>query len=96
MQQLFCVLNFTGVTVRMCGLQANDQSGVVTRSSGTRATPMASTELYLPGPALNTNGQPRAIPGSAVDPQSIYARVRSIQRTPGAPRYDENCSLSLL
>ena len=27
------------------------------------------------GPALNTNGKPRARRGSATDPQSVYARV---------------------
>lgn len=32
-------------------------------------------ELFAIGPALNTNGKPRARRGSATDPQSIYARV---------------------
>lgn len=34
-------------------------------------------ELFAIGPALNTNGKPRARRGSATDPQSVYARVSS-------------------
>jgi hypothetical protein len=36
-----------------------------------------SMDMIAVGPALNTNGKPRARRGSATDPQSIYARVSS-------------------
>jgi hypothetical protein len=35
-----------------------------------------SMDMIAVGPALNTNGKPRARRGSATDPQSIYARHR--------------------
>jgi len=34
-----------------------------------------TVEVIAAGPALNTNGKPRARRGSATDPQSVYARV---------------------
>jgi hypothetical protein len=44
-------------------------------SSGYTRPSKASSRNPL-GPALNTNGKPRAPQGSANDPQSIAARVR--------------------
>lgn len=35
-----------------------------------------TVEVMAAGPALNTNGKPRARRGSATDPQSVYARVK--------------------
>ncbi len=34
--------------------------------------------MMVLGPALNTNGKPRAQRGSPTDPQSIYARVNQV------------------
>ena len=38
-------------------------------------------ECIAVGPALNTNGKPRARRGSATDPQSVYARVNIYSQT---------------
>ena len=37
----------------------------------------SAMDMIALGPALNTNGKPRARRGSATDPQSVYARVSS-------------------
>lgn len=37
-----------------------------------------TVEVMAAGPALNTNGKPRARRGSATDPQSVYARVKFV------------------
>ncbi|XP_024540519.1 transcription factor bHLH84 [Selaginella moellendorffii] len=48
-----------------------------TKSSVTLSAPEeSSTVTSALGPALNTDGKPRAKRGSATDPQSIYARQR--------------------
>ncbi|XP_073389066.1 uncharacterized protein [Physcomitrium patens] len=39
-------------------------------------TPSQAMDIIAVGPALNTNGRPRAKRGSATDPQSVYARHR--------------------
>lgn len=41
-------------------------------------TASQALDMMAIGPALNTNGKPRARRGSATDPQSVYARVRSV------------------
>lgn len=45
------------------------------RSSFPSILTSQAMEIYAIGPALNTNGKPRARRGSATDPQSVYARV---------------------
>lgn len=47
-------------------------------SSLTASQPM---DIIAIGPALNTDGKPRAKRGSATDPQSVYARVSHLHRT---------------
>lgn len=41
-----------------------------------------TVEVIAAGPALNTNGKPRARRGSATDPQSVYARVSNNECSP--------------
>lgn len=69
--------------------QENNNAGVQHKKSSAalgRVEPPAFTsaanysatqtvEVIAAGPALNTNGKPRARRGSATDPQSVYARV---------------------
>ena len=69
--------------------QENNNAGVQHRKTSAalgRVEPPAFTsaanysatqtvEVIAAGPALNTNGKPRARRGSATDPQSVYARV---------------------
>jgi hypothetical protein len=46
-----------------------------TSSSSCSSLQLEVMDMIAVGPALNTNGKPRARRGSATDPQSIYARV---------------------
>lgn len=48
----------------------------VPSSSSISSSASQAMELFAMGPALNTNGKPRARRGSATDPQSVYARHR--------------------
>ncbi|KAG0578583.1 hypothetical protein M758_4G031100 [Ceratodon purpureus] len=63
-------------------LQAIDHGAALWRNAHAHRSlcpPPASSqamEIYAIGPALNTNGKPRARRGSATDPQSVYARHR--------------------
>lgn len=61
-------------------LQWSDQTlrGAELRSYSHSSSLAASQamDIIAIGPALNTNGKPRARRGSATDPQSVYARVR--------------------
>ncbi|CAM6005840.1 unnamed protein product [Sphagnum balticum] len=47
-----------------------------TSSSSCSSLQLEVMDMIAVGPALNTNGKPRARRGSATDPQSIYARHR--------------------
>jgi hypothetical protein len=42
---------------------------------GSSSLASQAVDIMAIGPALNTNGKPRARRGSATDPQSVYARV---------------------
>ncbi|CAM6078078.1 unnamed protein product [Sphagnum tenellum] len=73
--------------VRVCFFQSNLKYGVTpdpnpktfeshTTSSSCSSLQLEVMDMIAVGPALNTNGKPRARRGSATDPQSIYARHR--------------------
>ncbi|CAK9260330.1 unnamed protein product [Sphagnum jensenii] len=73
--------------VRVCFFQSNLKYGVTpdpkpktfeshTSSSSCSSLQLEVMDMIAVGPALNTNGKPRARRGSATDPQSIYARHR--------------------
>jgi hypothetical protein len=79
------MLTMIYVTVRMLvQMQMEDHSGLQwahtqapNRAEWGTSSPTITREVMALGPALNTNGQPRASRGSATDPQSVYARVRT-------------------
>lgn len=60
-------------TSNSCSSSGTFNASGATSSSSAAAQAM---ELFAMGPALNTNGRPRARRGSATDPQSVYARHR--------------------
>lgn len=61
-------------------LKSNACNNKITSSSSSLSFEV-SMDMIAVGPALNTNGKPRARRGSATDPQSIYARVSSKKST---------------
>jgi hypothetical protein len=73
-------VNLTILRVPGCLLQVEHGAALWRSAHGHRSLYPPSTtsqamEIFALGPALNTNGKPRARRGSATDPQSVYARV---------------------